>query len=152
MTPAESVRGLSQSPATRFSLHDRPHPKTMAVELRQGKDIDEAPVGQDAEQGMTRELGGCRRGTREPAEETGSLAGRSERRWVLGRQCVEDGAVEFEVRGQGRRRNDLGRPGQAIRTVAAWLGTGFAEVADERLHLAAIVFDEGDDSLDPLGL
>ena len=71
---------------------------------------------------------------------------------MLGRQLVEDGSVKFDLRGRIRLRKALGGSGQAIRAVAARIGTGLAEVADERLHLAAIVLDEGDDSLDPLRL
>src|SRR6478735_2942252 len=101
---------------------------------------------------MTREFGPRCGGTRKAAEEARSLAGRYERGWMLGRQLVEDGSIQFEFRGRGRLRKALGGSGQAVRTVAARICTGLAEVADERLHLAAIVLDEGDDSLDPLHL
>jgi len=47
------------------------------------------------------------------------------------------------------RRQDLCFSGDAERAVAARLGARLAEVADERLHLATIVLDKGDDSLDP---
>src|SRR5205814_10694929 len=101
---------------------------------------------------MARELGLRCGGAREAAEEAGSLAGGSERGWMLGRQFVEDGSVEFELRGRSGLRKALGGSGQAIRAVAARIGTGLAEVADERLHLAAVVLDEGDASLEPLRL
>ena len=61
--------------------------------LAQGKDIREALFGQGAEKGMARKLGLRCGGAREAAEKAGSLAGRSERRWMLGRQFVEDGSV-----------------------------------------------------------
>ena len=118
----------------------------------QSEDIREALFGQGAEQGMPRKLGPRRGGAREAAEKAGTLAGRYERGWMLGRQFVEDGSVQLEFRGCSRLREALGRAGQAILTVAARLGAGLAEVADERLHLAAIVLDESDDSLDPLRL
>ena len=91
-------------------------------------------------------------GLAEAAEEARALAGRSERGWVLGRQFVEDGSVQFDLRRRGRLRNALGGAGQAIGAVAARIGAGLAEVGDERLHLAAIVLDEGDDACDPLRL
>ena len=56
------------------------------------------------------------------------------------------------LRGRGRLRKPLRGAGQAKRAVAARIGAGLAEVADERLHLAAVVLDEGDDALDPLRL
>ena len=61
--------------------------------LAQGKDIREALFGEGAEKGMARKLGFRCGGAREAAEEAGSLAGCSERRWMLGRQFVEDGSV-----------------------------------------------------------
>jgi hypothetical protein len=61
--------------------------------LAQGKDIREALFGQGAEEGMARKLGLRCGGAREAAEKAGSLAGRSERRWMLGHQFVEDGSV-----------------------------------------------------------
>src|SRR5436305_1771153 len=99
---------------------------------------------------MTRELRLRRGGAREATEEARPLAGRSECGRMLGRQFVESDPVELEGRRRGRVRNPLGRAGQAERAVAARLGAGFAEVADERLHLTAVVLDEGDHSLDPL--
>src|SRR3954466_3674941 len=101
---------------------------------------------------MARELGLRCGGAREAAEEARSLAGGCERGWILGRQFVEDGLGYFGFRGRSRLRKALDGSGQAVRAVAARIGTGLAEVADERLHLAAIVLDEGDDSLDPLRL
>src|SRR6478735_10236611 len=101
---------------------------------------------------MARELGLRRGGAREAAEDARALAGRSERGWVLGRQFVEDGSVQFDLRRRGRLRNALGGAGQAIGAVAARIGAGLAEVGDERLHLAAIVLDERDDARDPLRL
>ena len=61
--------------------------------VAQGKDIREALFGQGAERSMARKLGLRCGGAREAAEKAGSLAGRSERRWMLGRQFVEDGSV-----------------------------------------------------------
>ena len=46
----------------------------------------------------------------------------------------------------------LGASGQAVAAVAAGLGARLAEVGDERVHLAAVVGDEREDVLDPLGL
>ena len=71
---------------------------------------------------------------------------------MLGSQFVEDGSVQSELRGRSRLRKALRGSGQAIRAVAARLGARLAEVADERLHLAAVVLDERDDSLDALRL
>ena len=46
----------------------------------------------------------------------------------------------------------LGASGQAVAAVPAGLGARLAEVADEGSHLAAVVGDEREDVLDPLGL
>jgi hypothetical protein len=61
--------------------------------LGQREDIREALLGQRAEKGVAGELGLRCGGAREAAEEARSLARRSERGWMLGRQFVEDGSV-----------------------------------------------------------
>src|SRR3954467_8088290 len=65
---------------------------------------------------------------------------------------VECLSVDLDVATRSDRRHLLRGPGQAERAVAAWVGAQLAEVADERLHLAALVLDEREHALDPLGL
>src|SRR4051794_23670631 len=101
---------------------------------------------------MARELRACRRRAREPAEEPSALARAAERRRMAGGKLVERRAVEVDLPGRLRRRDALRRARQAERAVAARLRSSLPEVADERLHLAAVVLDERDDALDPLRL
>src|SRR3954454_14362898 len=98
---------------------------------------------------MARELGLCRGRARETAEEARTLARCSERGRMLRRQLIEPRTVDVQLRAGSRLRKPLGGSRQAVRAVAARIGARLAEVADERLHLAAIVLDEGDDALDP---
>src|SRR3954451_872171 len=101
---------------------------------------------------MARELGLRRGRAREAAEEARTLARCSESRWMLRRQLVEARTVDLEPRARSRLRKPLSGSGEARRAVAARIGARLAEVTDERLHLAAVVLDEGDDALDPLRL
>src|SRR5689334_14526608 len=101
---------------------------------------------------MPRKLGLRRGGAREAAEEACALARCSERGRMLGRKFVERGSVELNTRSCGRVWQPLGGAAQTVRTVATRPVTRLAEVADERLHLAAVVLDEGDNPCDPLRL
>ena len=98
--------GLPGAPAVGHGRQDCGSNRVRVVRgLGQGEDIGEALFGERAEQGMARELGLRRGGAREAAEEARALAGRSERGWMLGRQLVEDGSVEFDsgvAAGSGR--------------------------------------------------
>ncbi len=73
--------------------------------------------------------------------------------------CALDERRERVAVDLGReRRSGLGLgqplrlPGEAEGAVAARLGAHLAEVADERVDLAAVVGDERDDARDPLDL
>src|SRR4051794_6551477 len=101
---------------------------------------------------MARELRACRGRARQPAEEPSALPRAAERLRMAGGKRVERRAVEVDLPGRLRRRDALRRAGQAERAVAARRRSSLPEVADERLHLAAVVLDERDDALDPLGL
>src|SRR5436305_7376762 len=71
---------------------------------------------------------------------------------MLGRELVEGGDVELYLGRRSRLRQPAGSSGQTVRAVTARFGERLAEVADECLHLAAVVLDERDDALDPLRL
>ena len=114
--------------------------------------IREALFGQGAEEGMARQPGLRGGGAGEAAEEARSLAGRPERGRMLRRQLIQESQVELELPSRRRFREPAGGSRQAVRTVAASVSEGLAEVADERLHLAALVLDERDHSFDPLRL
>src|SRR4051812_22077528 len=101
---------------------------------------------------MARELGLRRGRAREAAEEARTLPRCSESRWMLRRQLVVARTVDLEPRARSRLRKPLSGSGEAIRAVAARIGARLAEVTHERLHLAAVVLDEGNDALDPLCL
>ena len=97
---------------------------------------------------MARELRLRRRRAREAAEEARTLARRAERGRMLGRSSSSAGSVELDVSGVAAGAGSLcAAPVRQIRAVAARLGARLAEVADERLHLAAVVLDERDDAL-----
>src|SRR5262245_9481630 len=72
--------------------------------------------------------------------------------------AVRDRGQRLDVQARLDRRLRLGcwkllrASGEAVAAVAAGLGAGLAEVADERVHLAAVVADEREDALDPVGL
>src|SRR5205823_10271178 len=114
------------------------------------EDVLEALVGQGAEEGVAGELRSRGRRAREAAEEACALARGGEGFGMGLGELVEGGAVDGDRRPL-QRRHLLRLAGEAERAVAARLGAGFAEVADERLHLAAVVLDEGEDALDALG-
>src|SRR5690242_9400304 len=98
-----------------------------------------------AEERMARQLRLGGRRAREPTEEAGALARRAEGGWMVDDQLVEDRPIELDPRRDGWFRKAPGGSGQAKGAVAAGLGARLAEVADECLHLAAVVFDQGED-------
>src|SRR5436190_2970714 len=122
--------------------------------LAPGHDVEEASVGERPEEGVAGQLRACAGGARDAGEEPGGLPRHAERAWVGGAYLGE--RLRVDDRFDRRFRVGLGEPLRSSVQAVAAVATGFtallAEVADESAHLAAVVGDQREDVLDPVGL
>src|SRR6266540_1786287 len=122
--------------------------------LAPGKHVGEPPVGERAEEGVPGELRASRRRARDAGEKSRLLSRGAERVRVGVAQRRE--RIDVDARLDRRLRLRLGKllraPRQAVAAVPATLRARLAEVADEAAHLAAVMRDEREHALDPVGL
>src|SRR5260221_4103417 len=119
-----------------------------------GQHVGETAFRRCTEHPLARELRAGRSGTGDAAEESCTLPGRSERIWMQRRTFGERVAVDelIELRLRFAVGQLLCESLETEAAVPARLSPWLAEVADELVHLAAVVHDERDDPGDPLGL